>query len=1059
MTHKLWHLLAELALVLITLSLIFTAGLNASQAATAAISSGTAAMRSGSIRYAAPSAVGSGDCSSWTNACTLQTALATAASGDEIWVQAGVHYPGNAITDTFTLPGGVALYGGFSGTETARDQRDWQAHPTILSGDIDQNDLTDSHGVVTTTAHIAGSNVYHVVTGTGADPTTVLDGFTITAGQANGPWPDYNGGGMVSFPGSPTLSHITFSGNLAAEAGGGMFNQDSSPELTHISFTGNAAKDGGGMLNYNSHPQVTDVTFTGNTATNNGGGMNNEWYSEPILTRVRFETNHATMNGGGLANTGSNLKPVLQDVLFSHNTAGAGGGGLYNPSYQDGVYTNVIFIGNTAVEGGAIHNHNITGPILTNGFFMDNSATRGGAIYNYRSTMDFINTTFTQNSASEGGALYSTFDRGPNLRNAILWGNTAALGPEICTNYGTAGTFVFYSDVQGCRGSGAGWNPACGTDNGGNIDVDPRFVDAAGGNLRLQPASPAIDAGINAAVPTAVTTDLDDNRRFADVPGVPDTGAGTPPIIDMGAYETQVNVTPEKSVYPAVLEPGQHLTFTLSLSNQGTLTATQVIVTDTLPTWLQSVSVASTLTFTDTGALPPWVWLVQDLAPGQGGAITISGVLTVPLAAGTYTNTAFISAADDPLTRTNTASIAFTVSNSAPVFTSAPLTAASEITVYTYSATAEDHNGDTLTLTATTLPGWLTLTDHGDNTATLSGTPTNAEVGDHAVVLRATDSGGLFAEQAFTLTVANVNDAPAFTSTPVTTATQGTLYTTTVTATDADLIHGDTLTLTAGTLPPWLALQQTGATTATLSGTPTETEVGAHAIVLHVTDTGGLTGTQAFSLTVVNVNDAPLFISTPLTTATQGALYTAAIITTDPDLLHCNAPITLTTPTLPSWLTLTDHGDNTATLSGTSTNAEVGDHAVVLRVTDSGGLFAEQVFTLTVANVNDAPAFTSTPVTTATQGTLYTATVTATDADLIHGDTLTLTASTLPGWLTLTDHGDGTAALSGTPTCADGGRHTVVLRVTDSGGLFDTQTFNITVWSRVYLPLVLRNTP
>ncbi|MDX9956225.1 MAG: putative Ig domain-containing protein, partial [Anaerolineae bacterium] len=92
-----------------------------------------------------------------------------------------------------------------------------------------------------------------------------------------------------------------------------------------------------------------------------------------------------------------------------------------------------------------------------------------------------------------------------------------------------------------------------------------------------------------------------------------------------------------------------------------------------------------------------------------------------------------------------------------------------------------------------------------------------------------------------------------------------------------------------------------------------------------------------------------------------------------------------------------------------------------------------------------------------------TATVTAADADLVFGDTLTLTATTLPAWLTLTDHGDGAsltlATLSGTPTGADGGSHTVVLRVTDSEGLFDTQSFSITVWSRVYLPLVLRNSP
>jgi len=131
--------------------------------------------------------------------------------------------------------------------------------------------------------------------------------------------------------------------------------------------------------------------------------------------------------------------------------------------------------------------------------------------------------------------------------------------------------------------------------------------------------------------------------------------------------------------------------------------------------------------------------------------------------------------------------------------------------------------------------------------------------------------------------------------------------------------------------------------------------------------------------------------------------------------------------------------------------------------TDSGGLTDTQAFTVTVANVNDAPAFTSTPVTTATEDMLYTYVVTTTDPDLIHGDALTITAPMLPGWLTLTDHGDETATLSGTPTNADVGDHAVELLVTDSGGFTDTQAFTIAVvekpWYRSYLPLVLRNTP
>ena len=114
------------------------------------------------------------------------------------------------------------------------------------------------------------------------------------------------------------------------------------------------------------------------------------------------------------------------------------------------------------------------------------------------------------------------------------------------------------------------------------------------------------------------------------------------------------------------------------------------------------------------------------------------------------------------------------------------------------------------------------------------------------------------------------------------------------------------------------------------------------------------------------------------------------------------------------------------------------------------------------ANINREPTFTSTPVLTATEGTPYTATVTADDPDLAHGDALTISAPLLPGWLSLADHSDGTAILFGTPTNADVGKHSVELGATDSGGLTATQTFIITVTVdephyRIYLPLIIAN--
>src|SRR5262249_31852328 len=84
---------------------------------------------------------------------------------------------------------------------------------------------------------------------------------------------------------------------------------------------------------------------------------------------------------------------------------------------------------------------------------------------------------------------------------------------------------VTYCDVQG------GW---MGT---GNINADPLFMNAGNGDLRLQSGSRCIDGGNNDAVPGGMTTDIDGNPRFVDDPSTPDTGHGTPPIVDMGAYE------------------------------------------------------------------------------------------------------------------------------------------------------------------------------------------------------------------------------------------------------------------------------------------------------------------------------------------------------------------------------------------------------------------------------------------------------------------------------------------------------------------------------------------
>jgi hypothetical protein len=201
------------------------------------------------VRYVNPAASGANNGSSWTDAHTsLRAALDAAVAGDELWVVAGVHVPGPtaAATDTFALKDGVALYGGFTGVETQRAQRDWVAHATILSGDVGQDDVF-GNPVWWQGWNIVTANSAHVVTGNGVGPTALLDGFTVAQGST-GPTgtpagsPDMYGGGLYLVGASPTVRNCRFWRNLAAFGhGGAIYASNSSPHVEGCQFVENWA--------------------------------------------------------------------------------------------------------------------------------------------------------------------------------------------------------------------------------------------------------------------------------------------------------------------------------------------------------------------------------------------------------------------------------------------------------------------------------------------------------------------------------------------------------------------------------------------------------------------------------------------------------------------------------------------------------------------------------------------------------------------------------------------------------------------------------------------------
>jgi predicted outer membrane repeat protein len=414
---------------------------------------------------------------SWLSAFTnLQDALSVASSGDEIRVADGTYAPtsGADRNATFQLKSGVAIFGGYEGISGIDpDHRDVAAFPSILWGNI---------GSPTS----ATDNSYHIVTGSGTDATAVLDGFTIRDGYANG--------------------------SSNARFGAGMFNSGGSPSISHCTFTVNTAASGAGIYNTaSSATAVSDCLFLSNTGTSSAAAVWNG-SSSGSFTRCRFVRNSAQL-AGAIVNSGSS--PSFSACVFQGNAAlNSYGGAIYNTSSSSPALTNCEFSANSAKNGGgAIWEDSTCAPLITNCTFAFNRA------------------------GSYGGGLADGYKA--TVTNCIFRGNTDANGQPQISGGGSATTS--YNDIQGgFTGSGAG-----------NIDVDPLFVrnpnpgldgtwgtaDDDYGDLRPQPCSLTTDAGNNSAVPGGTTTDLAGNNRFVDVSGIPDTGPGAAPIVDMGAYE------------------------------------------------------------------------------------------------------------------------------------------------------------------------------------------------------------------------------------------------------------------------------------------------------------------------------------------------------------------------------------------------------------------------------------------------------------------------------------------------------------------------------------------
>jgi hypothetical protein len=333
------------------------------------------------------------------------------------------------------------------------------------------------------------------------------------------------------------------------------------------------------------------------------------------------------------------------------------------------------------------------------------------------------------------------------------------------------------------------------------------------------------------------------------------------------------------------------------------------------------------------------------------------------------------------------------------------------------------------------------LTDNGDGTASLIGTPTNAEVGTHNVLLTVTDAGGLTDTQSFTITVSNTNDAPTVANPiPDQVATEDTAFSFTFAAnTFNDVDVGDTLTYTSDA-GGWLSFN---AATGTFTGTPLNADVGTTTVTVTATDGSGASVSDSFDIVVNNVNDAPV-ANDDAFTVNEGSTINLDLAFNDIDVddgLDLTSIIIVSGPTNG---TITVNADGTVdyTHDGSETVAD----SFIYTIDDASGATSNTGFvSLTITPVNDAPIAGNDNLAT-NQGAPLTIRpltdllVNDTDAE---GNLLTITGFTQPANGTVVNNGNGTWTYTPNPTFS--GVDSFTYTADDGNGGTDTATLNITV--------------
>ncbi len=433
--------------------------------------------------YVNQTATGANNGSSWIDAYTdLQDAL-PANEGDTIWVAQGTYYPdtldGNTFA-SFTLSNNVHLLGGFNGTEPNANERNPLLYETILSGDLNMDDVDNDF---TTNKD---DNVMTVVNiGSSITNATEVDGFTIQNGYADGVSnnQEQKGAGIYS-AGSPVIKHCIFNQNYAIGNGGAISQNFGSGELVleSCSFENNASRDGGGVSLWRADFEISNCHFQGNytfdgTYQANGGGIRIA-SSSGTVQGCTFKENQAFDYGGGMLvwypNATYNLEVEVINCVFENNLAGIQSGGLAFAAFGSSgtmLVDSCQFKENTATGGsglaadlrGAYSNFT-----MTNTDFSENNTTQYYGIANITSydgtigsvTIDNCN-FYNNNSIYSAGLEVGSGNSGDNydffISNCSFLNNHATTFGGALDIWGVEGATPTF-EIENCliEGNSAG---------------------------------------------------------------------------------------------------------------------------------------------------------------------------------------------------------------------------------------------------------------------------------------------------------------------------------------------------------------------------------------------------------------------------------------------------------------------------------------------------------------------------------------------------------------------------------------------------------------------------